>query len=175
MATIIESRFETSLWLSLSGEVKDQPRLDGMTPRQIVAELDKYVGGHMQPSARSLSHSQPNPTPKASCRPRSRCDSEEHNNDRLDWNRKNGNPRRLARLSNSPFSKVEASKFTEVGYVGRDVESMTLGPCRNRVDLVREEKIAEMAERPSKMPKTPARPAFAAHQADRGARERLVI
>src|SRR5207247_6170037 len=55
--------------------------------------------------------------------------------------------RRLARLSNSPFLKVEASKFTEVGYVGRDVESMVRDLVVIGVDLVRAEKIAEVAEK----------------------------
>ncbi|HEX8686461.1 MAG TPA: ATP-dependent protease ATPase subunit HslU, partial [Pyrinomonadaceae bacterium] len=55
--------------------------------------------------------------------------------------------RRLARMSNSPFLKVEASKFTEVGYVGRDVESMIRDLCEIAVDMVREEKIEEVAEK----------------------------
>jgi ATP-dependent HslUV protease ATP-binding subunit HslU len=55
--------------------------------------------------------------------------------------------RRLARLSNSPFLKVEASKFTEVGYVGRDVESMIRDLVEIGIDLVREEKIAEVADK----------------------------
>src|SRR6185436_14522517 len=55
--------------------------------------------------------------------------------------------RRLARLSNSPFLKVEASKFTEVGYVGRDVESMIRDLVEIGIDLVREEKIAEIADK----------------------------
>src|ERR671927_2013908 len=55
--------------------------------------------------------------------------------------------RRLARMSNSPFLKVEASKFTEVGYVGRDVESMIRDLTEIAVDMVREEKIEEVAEK----------------------------
>jgi ATP-dependent HslUV protease ATP-binding subunit HslU len=53
--------------------------------------------------------------------------------------------RRLARLSSSPFLKVEASKFTEVGYVGRDVESMIRDLTESAVDMVRREKQAEVA------------------------------
>src|SRR6202012_1577717 len=49
--------------------------------------------------------------------------------------------RRLAKLTNSPFMKVEASKFTEVGYVGRDVESMIRDLVEIAVDMVREEKL----------------------------------
>jgi ATP-dependent HslUV protease ATP-binding subunit HslU len=55
--------------------------------------------------------------------------------------------RRLARLSNSPFMKVEASKFTEVGYVGRDVESMVRDLVEIAVDLVREEKLYEIQDK----------------------------
>jgi ATP-dependent HslUV protease ATP-binding subunit HslU len=55
--------------------------------------------------------------------------------------------RRLARLANSPFLKVEATKFTEVGYVGRDVESMVRDLAEIAVDMVREEKINEIAEK----------------------------
>jgi ATP-dependent HslUV protease ATP-binding subunit HslU len=55
--------------------------------------------------------------------------------------------RRLARLAQSPFIKVEASKFTEVGYVGRDVESMVRDLTELAVDMVREERIAEVREK----------------------------
>jgi ATP-dependent HslUV protease ATP-binding subunit HslU len=55
--------------------------------------------------------------------------------------------RRLARLSNSPFMKVEASKFTEVGYVGRDVESMVRDLVEIAVDMVREERLYEVQDK----------------------------
>ena len=55
--------------------------------------------------------------------------------------------RRLAKLANSPFLKVEASKFTEVGYVGRDVESMIRDLVDIAIDMVREERLDEVAER----------------------------
>src|SRR4029079_19322412 len=55
--------------------------------------------------------------------------------------------RRLARMSNSPFLKVEASKFTEVGYVGRDVESMIRDLTEIAVEMIRQEKIDEVAEK----------------------------
>jgi ATP-dependent HslUV protease ATP-binding subunit HslU len=55
--------------------------------------------------------------------------------------------RRLARLTNSPFLKVEASRFTEVGYVGRDVESMVRDLVEISIDMVREEKVDEVAEK----------------------------
>ena len=55
--------------------------------------------------------------------------------------------RRLAKLANSPFLKVEASKFTEVGYVGRDVESMIRDLVDISIDMVREQRLEEVAER----------------------------
>lgn len=55
--------------------------------------------------------------------------------------------RRLAKLTSSPFLKIEASKFTEVGYVGRDVESMIRDLVRISVDMVKQEKIAEIEEK----------------------------
>ena len=55
--------------------------------------------------------------------------------------------RRLARLAQSPFIKVEASKFTEVGYVGRDVESMVRDLVEIAVKMVREEREADVRER----------------------------
>ena len=55
--------------------------------------------------------------------------------------------RRLAKLTASPFLKIEASKFTEVGYVGRDVESMIRDLVRISVDMVKQEKVAEIVEK----------------------------
>jgi ATP-dependent HslUV protease ATP-binding subunit HslU len=55
--------------------------------------------------------------------------------------------RRLARLANSPFLKVEASKFTEVGYVGRDVESMIRDLVEISIDMVREERLDEVSDK----------------------------
>ena len=55
--------------------------------------------------------------------------------------------RRLAKLANSPFLKVEASKFTEVGYVGRDVESMIRDLVEISIDMVRNEKLEEVADK----------------------------
>src|SRR5499433_1406572 len=55
--------------------------------------------------------------------------------------------RRLARLAGSPFLKVEASKFTEVGYVGRDVESMIRDLVEIAIDMIREERLEDVAEK----------------------------
>jgi len=132
----------------LTGEVKDAPRLDELTPRQIVNELDKYVVGQnaakraVAIALRNRIRRQKLPTEMAQ--------------DVIPKNiimigptgvGKTEIARRLARLSNSPFLKVEASKFTEVGYVGRDVESMIRDLVEIAIDLVREEKISEVAEK----------------------------
>ena len=62
--------------------------------------------------------------------------------------------RRLAKLTNSPFLKIEASKFTEVGYVGRDVESMVRDLVEIGIDMVREEKLTTRLKIvPSLLPK----------------------
>src|SRR4029450_6488235 len=55
--------------------------------------------------------------------------------------------RRLAKLANSPFLKVEATKFTEVGYVGRDVEQIIRDLVEISIDMVREERLAEVEDR----------------------------
>src|SRR5215813_10502320 len=132
----------------LSGEVKDQPRLDELTPRQIVSELDKYVVGQ-HAAKRAVAIALRN-------RIRRQKLPQELAQDVIPKNiimigstgiGKTEIARRLARLSNSPFLKVEASKFTEVGYVGRDVESMIRDLVEIGVDLVRAEKIAEVAEK----------------------------
>ena len=64
--------------------------------------------------------------------------------------------RRLAKLANSPFMKVEASKFTEVGYVGRDVESMIRDLVDIAIDMVREEKLDEVGDRAEANAEEPA-------------------
>jgi ATP-dependent HslUV protease ATP-binding subunit HslU len=90
--------------------------------------------------------------------------------------------RRLARLAQSPFLKVEASKFTEVGYVGRDVESMVRDLVEIAIGLVREERVIEVREKARAsaeervldllLPLAPQAPADAAGEPDTGARTR---
>src|SRR6188474_1302610 len=132
----------------LSGEVKDQPRLDEMTPRQIVAELDKYVVGQ-HAAKRAVAIALRN-------RMRRKKLPQDLAQDVMPKNiimigstgiGKTEIARRLARLSNSPFIKVEASKFTEVGYVGRDVESMIRDLTEISVEMTRQEKSEEIAEK----------------------------
>jgi ATP-dependent HslUV protease ATP-binding subunit HslU len=122
--------------------------LDELTPRQIVAELDKYVIGQSE-AKRSVATALRNRMRRQKLPP-------EQAEDILPKNiimigptgvGKTEIARRLARLTNSPFLKVEASRFTEVGYVGRDVESMVRDLVEIAIDMVREERVDEVAEK----------------------------
>ena len=132
----------------LSGEVSDAKKLDEMTPRQIVAELDKYVVGQHS-AMRAVAIALRNRIRRQKLDPDMAQDVIPKNIIMIGSTGigKTEIARRLARLSNSPFLKVEASKFTEVGYVGRDVESMIRDLVEIGVDLVREEKITEVADK----------------------------
>ncbi len=121
---------------------------DELTPRQIVAELDKYVIGQ-SPAKRAVAIALRN-------RIRRQKLPQEIAEEILPKNiimigptgvGKTEIARRLARLTSSPFLKVEASRFTEVGYVGRDVESMIRDLVEISIDMVREEKVDEVAEK----------------------------
>ena len=70
--------------------------------------------------------------------------------------------RRLARLAQSPFLKIEATKFTEVGYVGRDVESMIRDLTELAVNMVKAEEREKVKAKAAKRPRRAARPAAAA-------------
>src|ERR671915_503038 len=85
-------------------------RLADLTPRQIVAELDRYIVGQ------------------------------------ADAKKAAAIARRLAKLAGAPFIKVEASKFTEVGYVGRDVEGMVRDLVDSAIDMVRTERESEVED-----------------------------
>jgi len=124
------------------------PALDEMTPREIVAELDKYIVGQAA-AKRAVAVALRN-------RVRRQKLSAEMAEDILPKNilmigptgvGKTEIARRLARLAGCPFVKVEASKYTEVGYVGRDVESMVRDLVETSIDMVREEKLDEVADR----------------------------
>jgi ATP-dependent HslUV protease ATP-binding subunit HslU len=122
--------------------------LDELTPRQIVAELDKYVVGQSA-AKRSVAVALRNRMRRQKLAP-------ELGEEILPKNiimigptgvGKTEIARRLARLTDSPFLKVEASRFTEVGYVGRDVESMVRDLVEVSIEMVREEKAEEFAEK----------------------------
>jgi ATP-dependent HslUV protease ATP-binding subunit HslU len=124
------------------------PALDDMTPREIVAELDKYIVGQ-NAAKRAVAVALRNRVRRQKLPP-------EIAEDILPKNilmigptgvGKTEIARRLARLAGCPFVKVEASKYTEVGYVGRDVESMVRDLVEMSIDMVREEKLDEVAER----------------------------
>ena len=129
-------------------EPEPQPSFDELTPREIVAELDKYIVGQAA-AKRAVAVALRN-------RVRRQKLPAEVAEEILPKNilmigptgvGKTEIARRLARLAGCPFIKVEASKYTEVGYVGRDVESMVRDLVETSIDMVREEKLDEVAER----------------------------
>src|ERR1044072_4261847 len=132
----------------LAGEVDEEARLDEISPRQIVTELDKHVVGQRN-AKRAVAIALRNRVRRQKLPPELAADVMPKNIIMIGSTRggKTGDGRRLARMSNSPFLKVEASKFTEVGYVGRDVESMIRDLTEIAVNMVREEKIEEVAEK----------------------------
>ena len=131
-----------------SQSVEDRPVLDELTPREIVRELDKYVIG--QPDAkRAVAIALRNRLRRQKLPPEMAEDVMPKNILMIGPTGvgKTELARRLAKLANSPFMKVEASKFTEVGYVGRDVESMIRDLVDIAIDMVREEKLDEIGDR----------------------------
>ena len=132
----------------LEGEIDEGVGLDEMTPRQIVAELDKHVVGQRN-AKRAVAVALRNRIRRQKLDPEMAVDVMPKNMIMIGSTGvgKTEIARRLARMSNSPFLKVEASKFTEVGYVGRDVESMIRDLTEISVDMTRQEKIDEIAEK----------------------------
>jgi ATP-dependent HslUV protease ATP-binding subunit HslU len=136
-----------AIYLPSSAE-EEQLALDELTPREIVAELDKYVIGQKD-AKRAVAIALRNRTRRQKL-------SAELAEEIIPKNiimigptgvGKTEIARRLAKLANSPFLKVEASKFTEVGYVGRDVESMIRDLVEIAIDNVREEKLEDVADK----------------------------
>jgi ATP-dependent HslUV protease ATP-binding subunit HslU len=121
------------------------PATDTLTPRQIVIELDKYVIGQKD-AKRAVAIALRNRMRRQKLPPEMAEDIVPKNILMIGPTGvgKTEIARRLARLAQSPFIKVEASKFTEVGYVGRDVESMVRDLVELAVDMVREERLEEV-------------------------------
>jgi ATP-dependent HslUV protease ATP-binding subunit HslU len=122
--------------------------LDEMTPREIVRELDKYVIGQSA-AKRAVAIALRNRIRRQKLMPEMAEEVMPKNIIMIGPTGvgKTELARRLAKLANSPFLKVEASKFTEVGYVGRDVESMIRDLVEIAIDMVRNERLAEVEEK----------------------------
>jgi ATP-dependent HslUV protease ATP-binding subunit HslU len=122
--------------------------LDSLAPREIVAELDRHVVGQAA-AKRAVAVALRNRIRRQRLSPEVAAEVTPRNILMIGPTGvgKTEIARRLARLSGSPFLKVEASKFTEVGYVGRDVESMVRDLTEAAVDMVRREKRAEVQEK----------------------------
>jgi ATP-dependent HslUV protease ATP-binding subunit HslU len=122
-------------------------RLADLTPRQIVAELDRYIVGQEE-AKRAVAIALRNRWRRQRA-PEGIRDEIAPNNIILIGPTGVGKTeiaRRLAKLAGAPFVKVEASKFTEVGYVGRDVESMVRDLVESAIDMVRTEREAELED-----------------------------
>jgi len=137
--------------LPSSFEPRDEKAKDKdteLTPREIVAELDKYIIGQ-NAAKKAVAIALRNRYRRRRVPP-DLADEIAPKNILMIGPTGVGKTeisRRLAKLTSSPFLKIEASKFTEVGYVGRDVESIVRDLVRMGVDMVRQEKIEEVREK----------------------------
>jgi len=136
-----------AIYLPSSAE-EEQLALDELTPREIVAELDKHVIGQKD-AKRAVAIALRNRMRRQKLTPELAEEIIPKNIIMIGPTGvgKTEIARRLAKLANSPFLKVEASKFTEVGYVGRDVESMVRDLVEIASDNVREEKLEDVADK----------------------------
>jgi ATP-dependent HslUV protease ATP-binding subunit HslU len=122
-------------------------RLADLTPRQIAAELDRYIVGQAE-AKKAVAIALRNRWRRQRA-PDSIREEISPNNIILIGPTGVGKTeiaRRLAKLAGAPFIKVEASKFTEVGYVGRDVESMVRDLVESAIDMVRSERESEVED-----------------------------
>ena len=127
---------------------EEQLALDELTPREIVSELDKYVVGQHE-AKRAVAIALRNRMRRQKLPPEMAEEVMPKNIIMIGPTGvgKTEIARRLAKLASSPFLKVEASKFTEVGYVGRDVESMIRDLIEIAIDMVREEKLEDVSDK----------------------------
>ena len=119
-----------------------------LTPQQIVAELDKYIIGQVE-AKRNVAIALRNRWRRMHASPEMQAEIIPNNILMIGATGvgKTEIARRLARLADAPFVKVEASKFTEVGYVGRDVESMVRDLAEQAVNMVKARKKEEVKEK----------------------------
>ncbi len=122
--------------------------MNHLTPKQIVAELDKYIIGQND-AKRNVAIALRNRIRRLMVKSDLQKDIVPNNILMIGSTGvgKTEIARRLAKIANAPFTKVEASKFTEVGYVGRDVESMVRDLVEQSVNLVKEAKNEEVREK----------------------------
>jgi ATP-dependent HslUV protease ATP-binding subunit HslU len=139
--------FDMAIYLPGTAE-EEQLMLDELTPREIVVELDKHVVGQKD-AKRAVAIALRNRMRRQKLPPELAEEVIPKNIIMIGPTGvgKTEIARRLAKLANSPFLKVEASKFTEVGYVGRDVESMIRDLVEIAIDMVREEKLEDVADK----------------------------
>src|SRR3989442_11545414 len=136
-----------ALYLPSTAE-EEQIALDELTPREIVAELDKHVVGQ-KAAKRAVAIALRNRMRRQKLAPDLAEEIIPKNIIMIGPTGvgKTEIARRLAKLANSPFLKVEASKFTEVGYVGRDVESMIRDLVEIAIDNIRAEKLEDVSDK----------------------------
>ncbi|MFP5246960.1 MAG: AAA family ATPase, partial [Thermoanaerobaculia bacterium] len=139
--------------IQLSGTIEDSHLVNAerLTPKEIVRELDKYIVGQ-RAAKRAVAIALRNRWRRQQLPPELRDEVAPKNIIMIGPTGvgKTEIARRLARLTRSPFMKIEASKFTEVGYVGRDVESIVRDLTEIGVKLVKDEKnklVRDAAER----------------------------
>jgi ATP-dependent HslUV protease ATP-binding subunit HslU len=127
---------------------EEQVTLDELTPREIVTELDKYVIGQ-NAAKRAVAIALRNRMRRQKLTPELAEEVIPKNIIMIGPTGvgKTEIARRLAKLANSPFLKVEASKFTEVGYVGRDVESMIRDLVEIAIEMIREERLEDVSDK----------------------------